>query len=170
MNAMIDFAKVVDVINDWIGRILCWLIAVLILQTVYEVITRRVFGSPTIWTLELSTYLFCILTAMTLACTEQYKAHAMVDLLVSFLPPRVRSILAIITFAFGLGLFSTVMVYFSFFYAMDSVSLMERSPSAWNAWIWPTKCFYCLGFFMLLLQGLSDLFKEIYFLKKGERA
>ena len=43
MKFLLTTGKLLDAINDWIGRMLCWLIVPLVLLTVMEVILRRFF-------------------------------------------------------------------------------------------------------------------------------
>jgi TRAP-type mannitol/chloroaromatic compound transport system permease small subunit len=57
-NKWIAFAKKIDGISDWTGRLFAWLVVPLTILICYEVFTRYVLGSPTIWTFELSNFLF----------------------------------------------------------------------------------------------------------------
>ena len=54
----IVFAKKIDAISNWIGKIFSYLVLPLTALIVFEVITRRFFDAPTIWTFELSNFLF----------------------------------------------------------------------------------------------------------------
>ena len=47
-----------DTINEWTGRIFGWVIVPLVLLTVMEVILRRIFGAPTIWSFEVLKQLY----------------------------------------------------------------------------------------------------------------
>ena len=38
---------------------------------------------------------------------------------------------------------------------------MERSSSAWRPYLWPIKAIMISGIFLMLLQCLSELFKDI---------
>lgn len=37
----------------------------------------------------------------------------------------------------------------------------ERSSSAWRPYMWPIKVVMCIGFLLMLLQAVSELFKDI---------
>jgi len=37
----------------------------------------------------------------------------------------------------------------------------ERSASAWRPYMWPIKVTMCIGIFLMLLQAISELFKDI---------
>ena len=38
---------------------------------------------------------------------------------------------------------------------------MERSSTAWRPFIWPVKTILCIGLFLMLLQALAELFRDI---------
>jgi len=41
----------------------------------------------------------------------------------------------------------------------------ERSPTAWRPYLWPIKVAMCVGIFLMLLQAVSELFKDILHLR-----
>ena len=43
----------------------------------------------------------------------------------------------------------------------EEVGRLERSPTAWRPVLWPIKAIMCLGVFLMLLQAVSELFKDI---------
>ena len=45
---------------------------------------------------------------------------------------------------------------------------MERSSSPWRHYLWPIKVVMIVGFFMMLLQCISELSKDILRLKGAE--
>jgi TRAP-type mannitol/chloroaromatic compound transport system permease small subunit len=47
----------------------------------------------------------------------------------------------------------------------EEVGRMERSPTAWRPYIWPIKSIMILGLFLMLLQCISELFKDVLRLK-----
>jgi TRAP-type mannitol/chloroaromatic compound transport system permease small subunit len=47
--------------------------------------------------------------------------------------------------------------------------MWERTPSAFNFYVFPAKTLLPIGAFLLLAQGISDLIKNIVFVVKGEQ-
>ena len=49
--------------------------------------------------------------------------------------------------------------------AVDSTSYSlqygERNPTVWRPYLWPIKSIMTVGFFLMLLQAISELFKDI---------
>ncbi|GGF03595.1 TRAP transporter small permease subunit [Stappia taiwanensis] len=45
--------------------------------------------------------------------------------------------------------------------ASEKLGYIERSPTAWRPYLWPVKLVMISGFLLMLLQALSELFKDI---------
>ena len=169
MDATRAFVKKIDIFSEWCGRIFSWFIVAIILLSVFEVFTRRILGKPTIWTHEILSYLFCGSILLTMAYTLRYKQHVAVDLIYARFTPKTKAILDIITFVIFLGFFSIVFLWEGIRFAGTSWAMLERTPSAFNFYVFPAKTLLPVGVFLLLVQGLSDFIKNIVFLVKGEQ-
>jgi len=159
----------VENISEWCGRIFSWFIVAVIGLSLFEVFTRRVLGKPTIWTHEVLSYLFCGAIMLTMGYALKYKTHANIDIFHESLSPRGQALVDTITFIFFLGFFSVIFLWKGVIFAATSWSMMERTPSAFNFYVFPAKTLLPIGAFLLLIQGLSDFTKNIVFLTKGER-
>jgi len=159
----------IENISEWCGRIFSWFIVTVILLSVFEVFTRRILGKPTIWTHETLSYLFCASIMLTMAYTLKNKQHVVVDLIYARLTPKTKAILDVITFIFFLGFFSAIFLWKGIVFAATSWAMLERTPSAFNFYVFPAKTLLPVGVFLLLVQGLSDFIKNIVFLVKGEQ-
>ncbi len=159
----------INTLSEWCGKIFSWFIVAVILLSVFEVFTRRILGKPTIWTHETLSYLFCASIMLTMAYTLRYKQHVSVDLIYGRFTPKTKAILDIITFIFFLGFFSTIFLWKGIIFAATSWAMWERTPSAFNFYVFPAKTLLPVGGFLLLVQGLSDFIKNIVFLFKGEK-
>jgi TRAP-type mannitol/chloroaromatic compound transport system permease small subunit len=169
MDATRAFVKKIDIFSEWCGRIFSWFIVAIILLSVFEVFTRRILGKPTIWTHEILSYLFCGSILLTMAYTLRYKQHVAVDLIYARFTPKTKAILDIITFVIFLGFFSIVFLWEGIRFAGTSWAMLERTPSAFNFYVFPAKTLLPVGVFLLLVQGLSDFIKNIVFVAKGEK-
>ena len=158
-----------DALSEWCGRIFSWFIVAIILLFVFEVFTRRILGKPTIWTHEVLSYLFCASIMLTMAYTLRHKQHVSVNLIYARLTPKTKAILDIITFVIFLGFFSIVFLWEGIRFAATSWAMLERTPSAFNFYVFPAKTLLPIGVFLLLIQGLSDFIKNIVFVAKGEQ-
>jgi len=159
----------IDIFSEWVGKVFSWFIVAIILLSVFEVFTRRVLGKPTIWTHETLSYFFCAAILLTMAYTLRYKQHVAVDLIYARFTPKTKAILDIITFIFFLGFFSFIFLWKGIVFAATSWGMLERTPSAFNFYVFPAKTLLPVGAFLLLIQGLSDFIKNIVFVAKGEK-
>lgn len=167
MEGLRKLVRFLDSVSEWSGRIFGWLVMVVCGLSVYEVITRRFLGKPTIWTNEVTGYIFCAVVLLLMGYTLLYKGHANVDLIYERLSPRTQAIVDIITYVVFVGLFVVVFFVDAIRFAATSWAMMERSPSALNAYVFPAKTMLPVGAFLLLLQVISNLIKRIVFLAKG---
>lgn len=159
----------IDAISEWSGRIFSWFVVTIILLSLFEVFTRRILGKPTIWTHETLSYLFAATVMLTMGYTLKYKAHANVDILYQRFTPKTRAILDVITFIVFLGFFTVIFLWQGVIFAATSWAMLERTPSAFNFYVFPAKTLLPTGAFLLLLQGASDFVRNIVFLVKGEQ-
>ena len=169
MKKIRTLVKCIDAISEWSGKIFSWFIVAIIALSLFEVFTRRFLGKPTIWTHEIISYLFCGAVLLTIGYTMKYKAHANVDIIYERLSPRTQAIWDLIGYGLFLVIFVIVVLYEGTRFAAISWSMMERTPSAFNFYIFPAKTMLPVGFFFVTLQMISDIVKNIVFLAKGER-
>ncbi|HDP24144.1 MAG TPA: TRAP transporter small permease subunit [Deltaproteobacteria bacterium] len=152
--------RAIDSINEWVGRILCWLLIPLVCITAYEVFMRYVMKQPTIWAWDLNIMIFAAITFLGGGYALLTKGHVTVDVFTLNLAPKKRAILDIVTssvFFFGL----TVLMIKGFDIFMMSYSVKETFPTIWAPPYYPMKFLLPLGCFLLLLQGISELLKNV---------
>lgn len=169
MNTIRAIVNQIDGISEWSGRIFSWFVVTIIVLSLFEVFTRRILGKPTIWTHETLSYLFAATVMLTMGYTLKYKAHANVDILYQRFTPKTKAILDVITFIVFLGFFATIFLWQGIIFAATSWGMLERTPSAFNFYVFPAKTLLPVGAFLLLLQGASDFVRNIVFLVKGEQ-
>ena len=70
---------------------------------------------------------------------------------------------ALISTAYSLGYWGDdpVAYFTGLVTGAEEIGRLERSSTAWRPFIWPVKAIMVLGFFLMLLQAVSELFKDI---------
>ncbi len=169
MNALKGIINFIQTISEWSGRIFSGIIVILMCLSCYEVFTRRVLHSPTIWTHEVLAYLFCGSVLLLMGYTQLYKGHANVDILYERFSPRTKALIDVACFIFFMGLFGVVFFTDAVNFAATSWAMKERTPTAFNPIVYPAKTILPVGMALLLLQGFADFLKNMIFLVKGER-
>lgn len=93
--------------------------------------------------------------------TDVKKGHVQVDIFTSLAPVKLKAVLSALT---TLVLFIPVMICMtvsSTKFAWTSLEGLERNSTSWAPPIYPFKIIMALCFFFLLLQGISNLLKDL---------
>ena len=157
----------IDALNDWLGRWISFCVIPIAALVLFEVVLRYLFNSPTVWANELTQMLFGAYVILSGAYIMRWGGHVNVDILYSRFTDRTRAILDIAT-SFLFFLFVGMMAYYGGSLAWESLSMLEHSESAWNPPIYPVKLTIPLGCILLLLQGLTNLFRNILIVINGD--
>jgi len=157
----------IDSISEWTGKIVSFLIIVIIGVTIWEVILRYVFNAPTIWAFDAAYLIFGAYGVLGGAYTLYLKGHVNVDILYGRFPLRVRAIVDLGTSIFFF-LFCGLLLWKGGEMAWDSLKIMERGSSAWNPPIYPIKLTIPIGVFLLLLQGIAKFIRDLVMATTGK--
>ncbi len=160
--------KIVDTISEGSGSVARWFGLLLILVVVYDVGARYIFNAPTIWGYEIAMALGMSLYCWGYAYTESKHGHVRVDVFYIHMSPRGK---AIIDTVGGLLFFLPVIGLVAFAAwnkMMWSWGVMEKSVEGyWYPPWYPLRTMIFLGFALLLMQGLTNLSRNVYHAIKG---
>ncbi len=161
MAALLQLSRVIDWINERVGKAAAWAIVVAVLVSAINAIIRRFFGvSSNAW-LELQWYLFGATFMLCAAWTLKVNEHIRIDIISNRLSKRGRDKIDLMGHLLFLFPFVALMIYLSFPYFWKSYLSGEVSSNAGGLLIWPAKGLILLGFISLGFQWLSELIKRI---------
>jgi len=161
VDAPLALSRAIDALNLKIGRSVAWLILVAVIVSAVNAIIRKVFNvSSNAW-LELQWVLFGAVFLLCASWTLQVKEHIRIDIVNNMLPKRVQQWIDLLGHLLFLLPFCALMVYHSVPFFMRSYQVNEQSLSAGGLPQWPAKGLVVIGFFLLLLQGISEAIKQI---------
>ena len=160
MSIVRGFIKSITCLNEFIGRAAALLIFVLFAVLLLGVFYRYMLNAPTVWTTELTQFVFGMYGLLSGGYVLAHRGHVNVDLLYSALPLRARAGLDIFT-SILFFLFTGALVYFGGQIAWESIQNMETSYSSWNPPVYPFKAMIPIAAVLLLLQGLAKLAEDI---------
>ena len=163
LTAVLGF---IDAINDWVGKVISFGVLLMFLLVLSEVIRRYFFNAPTVWGTELTQLTFGVYVILSGGHIMRWGGHVNVDILYSRFSLKVKNIIDIITFLLFF-LFCGMMVLYGGSLAWESLSIWEHSNSAWGPPIYPVKMMIPIGAFLLLLQGVAKLIRDILALVHG---
>ena len=163
----------IDRLNDRIGAAIQWIALVMVIVGAFNAIARyagRYTGlslSSNAY-LELQWYLFSLIFLMGAAYGLNHDYHVRVDVLYARLGRRARAWIDLIGSALFLVPFAFVMLWISWGPVVNSWSILETSPDPGGLPRYPIKTVMLVSFFLLLLQAISQIVKNVAIL--GESA
>jgi len=155
-----NYLKIIDIINQKVGQLFALLLYPMILFTVYEVFMRYVSSNPTKWVFETTLFLYGASMLIGGGYTLKERGHVGMDVVYLRLSPRVQGILDIIT-SLAFFAFVSVLLYQSSKMAIHGWIDKIHSSSPWGPPTYPLMTTIPLGAFLLLIQGLAKLIRDI---------
>jgi TRAP-type mannitol/chloroaromatic compound transport system permease small subunit len=162
------FLRVADKCSEYSGRISSYLIWPLFFIIIFEVIARRVFHSPTSYSLVLSRFIHGGYVLMGGAYCLLHRAHAFMPLIHDRLSPRKQALLDLITSIFFFG-FCGILFWETVQFCWEATMRNECVFEAWRAPRWPYMWMVPVAIFLLILQGVAKFIRDISTLIKGEK-
>ena len=163
MKIFLGLARLIDVLNRKLGESVSWLTLVLVIVICIDVIMRYLFSSTKTWVLELEWHLFSIIFLIGAAYTLLSDKHVRVDLFYEQFKPSRKRLVDTIGVLIFLIPWSCVIIYYGFEYALNSFSFKEGSPQPNGLPArYLIKSFISIGFFLLLLQGISIVIHSLF--------
>ena len=127
----------------------------------------KTFFLPSLWTLEIAQFAMVTYYILGGPFSLQIGANVRMDLFYGGWTDRKKTwfdAFSILLLIFYLG----VLLYGAIDSTTYSLQYNERSPTAWRPLLWPIKIIMCVGIFLMLLQAISEFFKDIAKLKGKE--
>ena len=159
----------IDKFSLFIGKIVSWIIIPLFLCMVYEVIARKFFLAPTMWAYDMSRFLYGGMFMLGAAYALSRGVHIRADFLYRNFKVKNQGLidfwLYILFYFPGLTFF----LYMTTIFVVESIQRGEKGmDTAWMPYLWPVKSCLWFGIVFLLIQGVSELLKSYYAMRKGK--
>ena len=169
MTSLSRVVKIIDVISDKTGRIVGWVAVPMIIALIYEVFARYVFHRPTIWSYEVTYMIYGTHFLLGAAYTLRVRGHIRIDLVYMKFPPRGRALIDVIGYLVIFFPIMIILVVASYDMAKDAFMIREVSQfTPWQPILWPFKSVICIGFILLILQGIAEFIRSMIMLIQGE--
>lgn len=159
MRAILKLSHGIDTINRSIGQAFAWILLPMIILTSFEVFSRYVLNSPTIWAWELIIQIWGL---MLMACGGYcyWKGgFVRVDVMYNKFSKKTKYLMGMVT-----AILVLVCMFLIFKYgwnmAYTSFQRNERISSVWGSPMWTIRMWIPLGSGLMFLQGISELAKN----------
>jgi TRAP-type mannitol/chloroaromatic compound transport system permease small subunit len=164
MSFLLSLSKYIDALNERIGLSISWALLVAVLICSGNAIVRYTFNTSSNAWLEIQWYLFGAIFLLASSYTLRRNEHVRIDVIVGRFSKRTQVWIDIFGFLFFMLPATLLILYFAVPFAMESVRNQEVSSNAGGLIVWPAKILIPIGFFLLTLQGVSELIKRVGFL------
>jgi TRAP-type mannitol/chloroaromatic compound transport system permease small subunit len=164
MQMLLKVSRLVDALNERIGRWVYWLVLVAVLVSAGNAIVRKLFNYSSNSLLELQWYLFSAIFLLCAGYTLLRNEHVRIDVIAGRLSAKAQTWIDVLGIIFFLMPMAVLFIYLSWPVFVRTFTHNEISTNAGGLVIWPARLMVPVGFTLLALQGLSELVKRIAFL------
>ena len=180
MRFLLGYSRAVDRMNHAIGLVVMYGVFVLMAILLWSSISKTLFV-PSLWTLEMAQFAMVAYYMLGGPYSILVGSNVRMDLFYGAWSLRRKSAIDVITVlflifyigvllygalgstAYSLGYWGTAPVeyFLGLMTGTEDIGRMERSSTAWRPYIWPIKAIMIAGLFLMLLQAVSELIKDL---------
>jgi len=183
----------IDTFNEWIGRIVCWMLVPLCLAMFYEVVVRKfgyspsawwhdfkllfsgadtetqIIPKPTSWAYDVSRMLYGAMFMLGAGYALAKGVHIRADFIYRYFSDRWQGIIDLVLYCtlFMFGMAGLMYSGSEYFWSSVSPRLEVANDTAWAPYLWPIRLCIPLGAFFLIMQGVSEILKSWYAATRG---
>jgi len=162
--------RVIDSVNDRLGKMAAWIVVPLTVIVLLEISMRYFANQPTIWVYDVSWMLFSVFFLLGGGFAMVHKRHVRIDLLYSMLPKRGQAIYELFFF----------IVMFLPTMGILGLRSVEYAGRAWNSgqslsttvWTFPAapiRTVIVLAFLLLFVQGIAEVLRNLLIVMRKEQ-
>ena len=163
MGGLAPILKTIDVMSTQVGKVIAWIVIPNVLALVYEFVARYLLGRPTIWSYEITYFLYGSHFLLGAAYTLHLKSHIRIDIFYQHVQPRGQAIIDTIGYLVFFFPIMLVLIYGGEEFVIQSFQMGEKSGlSPWRPLLYHYKAVVVLAIFLLFLQGLAEFIRSTY--------
>ena len=166
MNLLAKIQKVIDTINEFIGKVASYTLIIIMLIGTIEVVSRYFFNRPTIWAWGVNVQLFAFAVIMSGAASLRNGYFINVEVFYNHFPIKLKLIVNILTFIFASAL-CIVLIWKGWEAFFLAWQMNEHYTSYFQAPSYPVKFLVPLGGFLLLMQSINELIRPFLSPRSG---
>ena len=159
----------IDTLNLWVGHIVAWSTALLVLVVFVDVVMRYAFNTSFVFTQELEWHLFAFVFLMGAGYTLLEDGHVRVDIFYQRWSERTQAWINLLGVLFFLIPGCTMIIVTSLRFVSSSWEVLEGSPDPGGIpYRFLVKACITVGFTLVVLQGVSLAIKSLATLRGEE--
>ena len=160
MRKLSTLLHIIDTTSEWSGKIVSFVIVLVIGTMVWFVLARYVLHIHGLFTYGTLSKLFFVYVIFGAAYALHVRVHVNVDIIHGRLPLRVRGIVDVFTFI-AFFLFCLALLWMAVKTAVDDSVYVQLSLRSFLPQYWPITLMAPFGVFLFLLRGLSKFIRDL---------
>jgi TRAP-type mannitol/chloroaromatic compound transport system permease small subunit len=165
-KALVMYVRSMNSANAQLGKIGKYGVLVIVAILLIEAISRYGFNSPTIWSMELTEFVFGFYFFIGGGYVLLRGEHVNMDLFYSKWSPKRKAITDIFTFPL-LAVYFIVFIISGVDNVVGTLKWGQTTTSLWSPPLGPIKIIVLIGGILLFLQGIAFLIRDVSILRKG---
>lgn len=166
MKLLALIARGIDRLNEWSGTLVSWLTTLMVLTVFYDTVMRYAFKKGNVAIQELEWHLFSVIFLVGAAYALKNDAHVRVDIIFTRLSGKTKAWIDLVGTLIFLIPFAVMVIYASQNFIANSWAVKEISPDPGGLPArYALKAMIPLGFFLLILQGVSQAIKNFFIVR-----
>lgn len=164
MNALLGVSRAIDWVNEHIGKLVYWLLLAAVTISCFNAVIRKAFNMGSNAYLEAQWYLFAAVFMLGAGYVLLHDQHVRIDVLANRFSRRTQvwiDVFGLLVFLLPLAI---ALAWLALPTVLKAIATGEMSPNAGGLIRWPVYILVPIGFALLFLQGISELFKRVAFL------
>jgi TRAP-type mannitol/chloroaromatic compound transport system permease small subunit len=164
VNGLLKLSQLIDGLTERVGKALIWIVLVVTLISAGNAVMRYIWNYSSNAFLEIQWYLFSAIFLFGAGYTLMKNEHVRIDLIAGRFSKRGQAMIDIFGILFFLLPMAIAVMYLSWPIFLLALATDEQSSNAGGLALWPVRLLVPIGFFLLVIQGISELIKRIGFL------
>src|SRR5258708_34787621 len=156
MQLLLKMSRLIDALNERVGRLVYWLVLAAVLLSAGNAIVRKLFNMSSNSLLEGQWYLFSAVFLLCSGYTLLRNEHVRIDVITGRLSTKAQTWIDILGTVFFLLPMALLFIYLSWPVFVRTFTHNEISTNAGGLGIWPARLLGPTGFPLLTLQGAPE--------------
>ncbi|MGC4077747.1 MAG: TRAP transporter small permease subunit [Rubrivivax sp.] len=165
MSALLRLSRLIDALNEFVGRNVAWLVLAMVLISATNAVARKVFAASSNAFLEIQWYLFAAVFLLAAGYTLLRQEHVRIDVVLGRFQRRTQVVVEAVCILLFLLPFGFIVIDLVLPLVIKAYETNEMSSNAGGLIRWPVYALVPAGFALLMAQGVSEFIKRIAFLR-----
>lgn len=165
MSPLLRLSRLIDAINEFVGRNVAWLVLAMVLISATNAVARKLFAASSNAFLEIQWYLFAAVFLLAAGYTLLRQEHVRIDVVLGRFQRRTQVVVESVCILLFLLPFGFIVIDLVLPLVVKAYETNEMSSNAGGLIRWPVYALVPAGFALLMAQGVSEFIKRIAFLR-----